>query len=184
VTIFSQLGELLSWLAAWFPRLLILKSSEAGVKYVHGWRVVPLGPGLHLFWPLVTVVQKTAIVRQLLNLTTQTLVTEDGKVVNVSGLVVYRITDVVKFLAENENSFESIDDAATGAIARVVVSKGFEELRQGRAAIEKRLTTECQKVLEDFGVEVEYARLSDFAPTRVLNLAGQPVVSIESGRAA
>jgi len=175
VNILGLLGEAIQWLASWAPRLLVLKPSEAAVKYPCGKTSVPLGPGgLHIYWPIVTPVEKTSVVGQVLNLTEQKLVTLDNVPVLASGLCEYEVTDVVAFLAEKENAFSAIDDVATAAIERVVTSSTYDALRLGRPSIRRRLTRACQRELEPYGVHVIKARLTDFAPATVLCIAGLP----------
>lgn len=177
---FSWLGELMQWFGSFFPRLLIVKSSHRAVKYVFGSKRVLLEPGVHLYWPIVTEIEVCAVVRQVLNLQSQILETKDGHTVVAGGLLVYEIDDAETFLAENENAYESIDDVATAAIRKVVVATTLEELREGRAKLDGRLTRETQKLLRAFGVSVEYARLTDFARVRAYHLSGGPLTNVEN----
>lgn len=176
---FAWIGKLAEFFGSFFPRLLIVKSSHRAVKYVFGYKRVLLNPGVHLYWPLVTEVEITAVVRQVLHFNSQLLETKSGDTVTVGGLLVYSITDAETFLADNENAYESIDDVATAAIRKVVVSTTLDELRMGRGRLDSRLTRETQKMLSDFGVSVEYARLTDFARVRALHLSGGPLSHVE-----
>ena len=176
---FAWLGKLVEFFGSFFPRLLIVKSSHRAVKYVFGKRRVLLLPGLHVYWPIVTEVEVCAVVRQVLNLQSQILETRDGTTVVAGGLLVYEIDDALTFLADNENAYESIDDVATAAIRKVVVGADLSELREGRARLDGRLTREIQKLLSDFGVKVEYARLTDFARVRAYHLSGGSLSTVE-----
>ena len=178
-TAFAWVGKLAEFFGSFFPRLLIVKTSHRAVKYVYGKRVVLLEPGVHCYWPIVTEVETTAVVRQVLNLQSQILETRDGHTVVAGGLLVYEIDDAETFLAENENAFESLDDVATAAIRKVVVGADLSELREGRAKLDGRLTRETQKFLRAFGVAVEYARLTDFARVRAYHLSGGPMSTVE-----
>lgn len=176
---FAWIGEIAKFFGSFFPRLLIVKSSHRAVKYVCGHKRVLLQPGVHVYWPIVTEIEVCAVVRQVLNLPTQLLETEDGHTVAVGGLIVYEIVDAETFLADNENAYEALDDVATGAIRKVIVSTKLQELRSGRAKLDGRLTRETQKLLSDFGVRVMYARLTDFARVRALHLSGGPLATVE-----
>ncbi|MCI0673398.1 MAG: SPFH domain-containing protein [Myxococcaceae bacterium] len=164
------LGELAGWFAQWVPRLMHVRATEAGVRFIRGKAPRPLPPGLHLYWPITTEVESIATVRQVMALDSQVAVTRDGHTVVAGGLVVYRIVDAVKFLAENYDAHDSVKDVAQAAVRQAVLAKEFQELRAGRAAVENKLTAEVQKVLVDFGVEVEYVRLADLAGAQVLCL--------------
>jgi len=177
---FAWIGKLAEFFGALFPRLLIVKSSHRTVKYVRGKNRVLLEPGVHFYWPVVTEIESCAVVRQVLVLKTHVLETEDGVTVVVGGLVVYEIDDAETFLADNENAYDTIDDVATAAIRKVVISSKLDELRQGRAKLDARLTREIQKLLRDFGVTVEYARLTDFARVRAYHLSGGPLTQVDT----
>lgn len=178
-TAFAWIGEIARFIGAFIPRLVIIMVSHRGVKYVRGKHAVLIEPGLHLYWPLTTELETCAVVRQVLNLQSQILETSDGHTVVAAGLVVYEIDDALAFLAENENPYESIDDVATAAIRRVVISLPLNELRKGRAALDNRLTRETQKLLADFGVRVLYARLTDFARVRAFHLSGGSLTNVD-----
>lgn len=179
-TAFSWIGEIARFFGSLLPRLLIVKSSHAAVKYVHGSNAVLLEPGLHIYWPFVTEIEMCAVVRQISTLQSQILETQDGVTVLVDGLVCYTIDDALAFLAENENAYDTIDDVATAAIRKVIVSSNFQELRDGGKRVDTRLTRETQKMLRCFGVGVEYTRLTNFARSRVLHLSGGPMTHVET----
>jgi len=166
------LGDLARWLAAWVPRLLIVRATHGGVAFVHGRRVRVLRPGLRVYWPLVTEVDTCPVVRQVLNLPTQTLMTADGHAVVASGIVVYSVADVEAFLARNFDGDQAVADLALAALRKVVVSQALAQLQAGRRSVDGLLTREARRVLGDLGCDVEAVRLTDFAQARVLSLVG------------
>lgn len=177
---FAWIGKLAEFFGAMFPRLLIVKTSDRVVKYVHGDRRVLLQPGLHLYWPFVTAIETCVVVRQVSVLKTHIIETSDGYAVVVGGLVVYEIEDAETFLANNENAYDVIDDVASAAIRKVVISSKLDKLRLGRAKLDARLTNEIQKLLRPFGAKVEYARLTDFARVRAFHLSGGPLTQVDT----
>lgn len=177
------IGEIARFVGSLFPRLLIVQASHRGVKYVWGRRVVELPPGPHVFWPLVTPVELCAVVRQTLDLPAQLLETAEGQVVVASGAIEYEIRDVVAFLAEAENGYDSIRLVATGAVRDVVTDCTLEELRGDREMLDRLLTGHVQDDLAPYGVRVLRARLSDFARVRPIHLTGGPVVGVSTGGA-
>ena len=109
-TAFAWLGEIMNWVGKWFPRLVIVRSTHAGVRFRHGKKPEALLPGLRVFWPLVTEVDVIPTARQTHNLPTQALTTSDGKKVVVSGVVVYRIKDIVATMARNWDVSDTLND--------------------------------------------------------------------------
>jgi regulator of protease activity HflC (stomatin/prohibitin superfamily) len=168
---FAWLGDLARWLSAWVPRLVHVKATDKGVKFVRAATKL-LEPGLHVWWPITTEIMTHPVVRQVVNLPNQTLLTKDGKVVVASGVVVYTISDLHRFLVENYDAEASIAELGLAGIRRAVTQRKFDDLRNGRADTDNRLTEECQRLLDDLGVKVEYARLTDFAPVRAFALLG------------
>ena len=166
------IGELFAWFADLFPRWLIVRATESGVKFQCGKHVRVLKPGIRWYWPAFTDIETETVVRQTLNLDAQTLMTEDGKTVIASGVIVFHITDIIKFLVENFDADEAIAEVAGSALRKFVISKTVDEIQKGRAAMDNALTKETQKLLTDFGVEVEYARLVSFSTARVINFVG------------
>lgn len=177
---FAWIGKIAEFFGSFFPRIVVVQTTHRSVKYVFGWKVVLLNPGVHLYWPIVTSIETCAVVRQVLNLKSQILETKDGETVVAGGLLVYEIEDAVIFLADNENAYETIDDVATAAIRKVVVAATLQDLRANRARVDERITRETQKLLSAFGVKVEYARLTDFAKVRAYHLSGGPLTHVET----
>lgn len=181
-TAFGWLGELISWLAAWFPRLLIIDANYRGIAFVRGKHIKEMGPGLHIYWPLVTHVQLAPVARQVVNLANQVLVTRDNITVLCSGVVVFTIVDVKKYVVENFDTSESIVEVALSSIRDVVLTKTFKEIQNGRTIavetlsdLDQELTDECRDTLESFGIEVVSAKLNDFAPAKVLFIVNNQI---------
>ena len=90
---FAWLNTLVQTFYRFFPHILIVRATHAGVKWAWGSRIKTLGPGLHVYWPLTTEVEVIVTARQTLTIPDQVLATKDGKKVVVKTLVVYKIRD-------------------------------------------------------------------------------------------
>src|SRR5688572_16869595 len=124
------IGQIVEWLGRFVPRLLIVRSTHGGVKWRSGAQPVPMGPGLHVYWPLVTDVEVIVTARQTDNLATQVLTTKDGQRVVVGVVVVYRIADVVQAIGErNWDHASTIADVTQAAIVSVIAGATLAELR-------------------------------------------------------
>ena len=137
-TAFAWLGEIMNWFGKWFPRLLIVRSTHAGVRFRHGKKPEALMPGLRVYWPLVTEVDIIPTARQTHNLPTQALMTSDGKKVVVSGAVVYRIADVLATIARNWDVSDTLNDISMVAITQIVTTHSLQYLLE-------HLTNEVQE---------------------------------------
>jgi regulator of protease activity HflC (stomatin/prohibitin superfamily) len=169
------IGEIIAWIACWIPQIIHVKATEKGVKYIRS-RAELIEPGLHLYWPITTQVNLYPVVRQVLDLPTQTVVCKDetasggSTAVAVGGVVIYTITDLYMFLVDNYDASASMVEAAQTGIRKAVLAESVQSINGGRAAIDNRLTKEVQAAVKSFGVEVEAARLTTFSPTQVLSL--------------
>jgi regulator of protease activity HflC (stomatin/prohibitin superfamily) len=170
------ISEAARWLASWIPRLLIVLATERGVRFRHGNVVSILEPGLRVYWPIVTKVRVVNVMRSVQNLSTQTLTTHDGVTVIVSGVLVYNVADVKRFLVENHDAEAGIDEVACAGIRQVVLSMTLDEIREASigGGLADKLRAQTRKLLAPFGVRVEYCRLTDCAPAQVHSLQGIP----------
>lgn len=173
-------GELVAWVAAWIPQIIHVRVTEQGIKYVRA-KAKLIEPGLHIYWPITTQVELYPVVRQVMDLPTQTVVCNDGEgtsSVAVGGVVIYTITDLYMFLVDNYDAADSMSEAAQTGVRKAVLAESVQSINEGRAKIDNRLTREVQAAVKGFGVEVEIARLTTFSPTQVLSLLGDGSVNL------
>jgi regulator of protease activity HflC (stomatin/prohibitin superfamily) len=162
----------IGWIAEWvgnlIPRWLIVPATHGGVKFVRGAEVRPFGPGVVWYWPAITqtIVYPTA--RQTVDLRTQTLVTTDGKVVGVGGMVSYRVVDIEALIGKTYDCDQTIKDICAGAISEVVRSASWPDLQSEEFG--RELRTIMRRRLRPFGVKVLRTTLTDCAPCRVLKI--------------
>ena len=128
----SWLTDFVTAFALVIPRLTVVTTIEAGVKFVRGSQVKAFGPGLVWHWPLTTEMQVIEVARQPLDVPTKTLTTKDGRQVIASGLVMYRITDVEAYLTRNADTDEAVVESGAAAIYEIVTSKTWRRSRRTR----------------------------------------------------
>ncbi len=168
-TAFAWLGEIMNWIGKWFPRLVIVRSTHAGVRFRHGSKASALNPGLRVYWPLVTEIEVIPTARQTHNLPTQALLTSDGKKVVVSGVVVYAINDVVATIARNWDVSDTLNDISMVAITKIVTTHTLEYLLQHLTdEVQDKLTHETRRRLRRYGVSVYWTALTDFSECVVI----------------
>ena len=171
--LFSWFSNLINFFGNFIPRLRICRKNYQGIKFVRGKNVKVINPGLFMYWPLTTEYELTPIAPQILNLTVQTLITEDCKTIICDGCVCYRVTDVEKYLVDNYDSPECLGQIALASIRDVIVGRSTDNIQFEREDIDESLTECAKELLEDqFGIQVLYVKLVSFAPAKVLNLVG------------
>lgn len=165
----AWVGQIAEWLGRFFPRWVIIDTAHAGVKWVKGWKVVPLGPGIHWYWPAMTKFEVHPVVRQAIDLRPQTIETKDERTILAGGLVAYEIDDIEKVLAHTYEPDNTIRDICLPAIHSVLSSMTWEEIRKN-PRLDLRLKNEVQRNLAPYGVRVIQATLTDLAPCPVIRL--------------
>lgn len=167
---FGWLGSLVEWVGSFFPRLSVITKTHAGVAFVRGKHVKRIGPGLVLWWPFWTELLLYPVVRQSLNLPSQSLTTIDEQTVTASGVLIYEISDVVRALSTQYDLNETIRDLTMASMREVICGSSFKDTNQNRQRLDLRITKELQPVLADYGVKVLDYRLTDFAKTKVFTV--------------
>ena len=165
------LGEIGSALLRIVPRLRVIPSTHAGVAFVRG-RPRPIAPGcLCLFWPLWTTIVVVPVVRQTLNLPSQTLMaTGPGGVqaILVSGIVVYEIRDIRAALTQVHDLDEAVCDLALASIKEVLWKRSLDDMATHGGETDSALRQRVAAKTKAFGLRITNVFLSDCAPCLVI----------------
>ena len=178
---FAWIGQIAEWFGNFIPTWELVRATENAVKFLPGGKTKVLGPGIHWYWPVTTEMETVAVVRQVLDTQPQTIMTQDHEPVYVSGLVVYTISNLHAYMVENYDAADNLDDIVQTAIRKTIVNRDFLTIQKARADVDNRLTSDVQKALEPFGIEVEAARITDFSRARVTNMVGNGLISLHAG---
>lgn len=168
----AWVGQVFEWLGKFIPRWEIVEVQVQGVKYVGGKKVVICPPGIHWWWPVTTKWETHQVVRQADELQSQTIVTADDKTIAVSGLLVYRVTDLATLVTNAYAPMELVQDIALTAVHDVCCSMTWEELKgeQRKGTLDTKLRNAAKNQLKEYGVDVVKCMLTDLAPARVIKL--------------
>lgn len=169
MTAFEWLNTIAQAIIKLFPSWQIIDTTQAGIKFVRGGRVVPFGPGLVFYWPAVTEIKIYPTNRQPINLPSQTIQTKDGAVLAVGGAFEYEVIDVEKVLTSLYNPDDSLRLLCAAVVHKVCADRTLAELKD-QPALRRALRREMRARVARFGVRVLSASLTDFAPARVFKL--------------
>jgi regulator of protease activity HflC (stomatin/prohibitin superfamily) len=172
------LTDLVRWVAQIVPRIVIVRTTHSGVKFVRGRWPKAMAPGLHLAWPITTSWTVYPIARQSVNLNTQTLITKDNVTIAVGAIVVYEVSDILELIAHAYDPDDTISDISLAAVKSYVVAATLNDLRHAR--MDRMLTKRIQKALAPWGVKVIRAQLSDLAPCRVIRIWNDATTILQS----
>lgn len=165
----AWIGQLAEWFGKFIPRWVIFSPSHGGVKFVAGKRAVPLGAGIHWYWPARTVLFEYPLARQADNLATQTITTEDNKTIAAGGMIVYEVKDIVALISTCHDPQSTIRDLTLSAIHDTLCRHTWAQIRQAQQTgqLDVVLRQKAAKHLKSYGVRVLKVMLTDLAPCRV-----------------
>lgn len=170
-----SIGELLSALLGWLgqfvefvfkfvPRVRVVPCNERGVRYIRGGKPTEVLPGITWYWPWCTTLTVHHASRCVLPIPAISVETKDGVAIAVGAILVYHISDVVTYDADNFNAEENLAEAATGLLRDAVSSLGWDQLR-AEATDGTRLASMLRRRMEEplarYGVKVESCRPND-----------------------
>jgi regulator of protease activity HflC (stomatin/prohibitin superfamily) len=171
---FAWLGQIFEALLQFFPRRVIVRATESGVRWSLWREPKEIKPGVRFYWPLITDIEIIITARQTLNTPSQSLMTKDLKTVVAGGVVIYKINDVVQAIGkQNWNPDDTARDITQAAIVDVISKWDCEELLKNISSkVEEQLTTVCRKQLRQYGLYVSRAALDNFSIVKQLNHSG------------
>jgi regulator of protease activity HflC (stomatin/prohibitin superfamily) len=169
------LGQFLQAILGIIPRLVVIRTTHGGVKFRRGKQAIVMGPGLHVYWPLITQIEIVPVARQTMSLPSQVLMTRDDKPVMVAGSVVFTINDMLlAYGGLNWDVATTLDDVARSAIVEIITDKSLDQLKGCKATVQTEFTRLCRRRLKQYGVGVHKAYFTDMSPCRVYRLVGNP----------
>jgi regulator of protease activity HflC (stomatin/prohibitin superfamily) len=102
--------------------------------------------------------------------------TKDLRTVTVGALVTYVVDDVVSAVAKIADLPSDIMERSQGAILAEVSDRTLEEIQVNRLAFNASLTERVGEVLNGYGVQIQQAQLTEFAPCRAFAINGHAAV--------
>jgi regulator of protease activity HflC (stomatin/prohibitin superfamily) len=168
----AWLDAFFQWFAAFFPRIVVVNTTEGGVKWRLGKEIHEVKPGILIYWPLITETKLYPIARQAVDLKIQTIVTRDDRTIAVGGMIVYDVRDVVALLTSTFEPDQTIKDITASAIHDAICPLSYEEVKEGTrtGTLDRSLKEEAKKQLAPYGVRVIKVTLTDMAPAMVVKV--------------
>lgn len=122
-----------------------------------------LGVGLHWKWPVIdtAIVQNVAITTT--SLSAQSIVTPEGPVYTVEGVVKWSVADIQPFTCSIWDSENVIIDSAKSAIAEIISKQGVHD-------IGSKVTSKTRIALKKYGIAVDTVTITTLAPVMCLRL--------------
>lgn len=163
--VFALLIELRNW----FNPLVIVNDYEMGVVLRWGRYNRTIAPGLHWYWPCsIESPTKATVVRTTSYLDVQSLTSKDGKSVNSSPIVIYKIGNVRRWLLEVDDAEDALNDVTYGLNDQLATQTNLKDMHTPEYAMQ--LTALVKEAGLTWGARVEEVKFSDRAQSRSLRL--------------
>jgi len=150
--IFEQFGKLFTWWVTVYPW-------EQAVRVRWGKHLILLPPGIHIKVPLMHQVVKQNVRLFVANAPRQTLTTSDGKLITLSTVIGYRITDIKQLYMSVQDPQDTIINMVLGATSETVASLSSDEYTPDR--IVNGITSSLART--EWGLEYSHVYVNDFA---------------------
>lgn len=174
--VFGWIGQIFQTLLRIFPWLVIVPANQVAVVFVRGCHVKEWKPGLHWYWPLVTIYKLVMIVRQTQRIQSKVVMTKDKRTVTVGALVTYEVDDATKAIVTIADLPSDIMERSQGAIFAAVCESTMDQIQDERMQFNVRLTEKVSQALNGYGVHVLQAQITEFAPCRAFAINAHAAV--------
>lgn len=170
--ILGTFDKLLDWVAAGVSHLqfmFIIDPYEEGVVLRLGKYNRTLEEGWHFMAPFgIDRVIKDTVVRRTAYLNVQSLTSKDGKAVNLSPIVIYKIRNIKRWELEVDDASDAIRDITYGLNDQLCADTLWADVYTKRYA--ERLTQLVKKEGTDWGAFVVKVKFSDRAQSKSMRI--------------
>jgi hypothetical protein len=177
VEFLELIAKFFEHLTAWLPRPFLVNVTERGVRFRRGQEAKLVKPGLRAKVPLSSTVEVFSLLKDATRFEPTTLMTKGDKEVSIGWTCIWAVEDPILAATTTDDLTAMVEEVGESILPPVVMNYTVEELRDAVAnvngrewSVNRRLTTEAQKVLTDYGVRVHQARVNFIARTRVFKL--------------
>lgn len=157
----------------------VVNEQEAAVVLRFGKYKETIGAGLRWNPPLIDLVYTENVTRVRTWSTTQTMLTKDLNIVDISLSVQYSIDDARDFVLNVRDPEMSLRQAASSALRHVVGSSAMDQvLTEGRSAIAVEVQTRLQAYLASYttGIKIDKVNIEDTSPPKQVQAAFDDVI--------
>ena len=168
---FDRIMDWIEYMIAYFQFLFVIDQYDMGVVLRFGVYQRTVGPGLHWIIPFgIEESMDDTVVRTTSYLETQTVTSSDGKSVNITGILVYKIGNIKRWLLEVDDAEDALHDMTYGIISELAETKTWQQIM--KPAFMEEVTELVQEEAISWGARVVAVKLADRVQSRSLRLMG------------
>jgi len=171
------MGELLTRILAMIENLLIAPivwifpikwaiviPGWSAIRFTFGKPSGDLPSGIH-FGTTGQTIEKRHVQTNLGIAESMYVLTEDGLSVRIRGVVIYRITNLMKYLTFTEDSDQFMIEACEAAIRHIVTTVPFDDLVTDSSTVEEAIGSKITEICKELGIRVKRYRFQDIEIT-------------------
>lgn len=168
------LTNILETLRNVFPRTFTVFPDEGGIRITLGTKVKPLKPGWYVYWPVIQHVEKLSITPQAVDLRPQSIRTEDGTDMVISGAILYGIRDARKAILGVQDYDRSLQVLALGVIAEFM---GKHKLADTKISdLREVIRIGVRDEATGFGLKIMKVYITDLGCAKNLRVLGDTAI--------
>ena len=164
--VMGSLSQILNYMTNLLTWWVVLAPWEQAIRVRLGKHVVLLNAGIHLRIPLIDKIYIQSIRLRLLSTHTQTLTTQDGKILTVGAALGYSVKDIVKLYQTIHFPEETLRNLVASRIAQCVAQHHSDHITP------EFIGSEVSKGVDfcQWGLEAGVVQITDFAFMRAYRL--------------
>jgi regulator of protease activity HflC (stomatin/prohibitin superfamily) len=170
----ASLQSIVDLIGKLIPRREMIPPTHRGFKF-RGDEIFVLLPGVHWYWPFRSLVLQKRVNNRLISLSSQYLMTQDGKTVWVDGSVLISNyvdrDDLIRAFVVNDDIDEIAAGISMACLNETMEATHWEEIGD-RATFNKQFRRRLRKQLRPYGLKVIRANIETLATGRPILLLG------------
>ena len=168
---FDRIMDWIEYMIAYFQFLFVIDQYDMGVVLRFGVYNRTVGPGLHLIAPFgIEESMEDTVVRTTSYLETQTVTSSDGKSVNITAILVYKIGNIKRWLLEVDDAEDALHDMTYGIISELAEQRTWQEIM--KPLFMEEVTELVQEEAISWGARVVAVKLADRVQSKSIRLMG------------
>ena len=144
---------------------------EMAARVTCGNRYKIIGPGWYFAWPIIQQVIAMEVITQVVDLPPQTVRTDDGVEIIVSGALRYHISDIEKALFKVQDVDKAMATLSLGIILEYVQAHTLDECNHIEG-VKKELRKQLADAARGWGIKIEQIYLTDLGKVKGFRLFG------------
>lgn len=142
----------------------------SATRFTFGKPSKDLEPGIH-FGTTGQTIEKRHVQTNLCIAESMYILTEDSLSIRIRGVVVYKITNLMKYLTFTEDSDQFVIEACEAAIRHIIATVPFDDLVGDSDTVEEAIGSKITEICKELGIRVKRYRFQDIEITDTISRA-------------